>query len=262
MYLLYPYSSYLYIKATDGSTAAVLSRHKSCNPVYNYKNVHPVLPSMYKDRVQAGHALADLLLERFEGQEAIILAIPRGGVQVAYPIALRLRAVLDLVIPRKLPVPHNVEAGFGAITADGSRVLNDDLIIYLGLTDDQIDEISAHVLNEVKRREERYRRNKPFPDLKDKIVIIVDDGLATGYTALAAIQFVKKRHPARTVLTTPVASLGAERLVKQEVDDYICPLTSDTPWFAVASFYERFYDLTDEEVLNCLNKYRVATEEW
>ncbi|MGZ4903667.1 MAG: phosphoribosyltransferase [Halobacteriota archaeon] len=217
---------------------------------------------MYKDRIQAGHMLADLLLERFEGQEAIVLAIPRGGVQVAYPIALRLRALLDLVIPRKLPVPHNVEAGFGAIMADGSRVLNDDMIIYLGLTDDQIDEISTRVLTEVKRREEHYRGNKPFPDLKNKIAIIVDDGLATGYTALAAIQFVKKRQPERTLLAVPVASLGAEMLVKSHVDEYICPLTSDTPWFAVASFYERFYDLTDAEVLDCLNRYHVATEEW
>ncbi len=217
---------------------------------------------MYKDRIQAGQVLAGLLLERFEGQEAIVLAIPRGGVQVAYPIAIRIRALLDLVIPRKLPVPHNVEAGFGAITADGSRVLNDDLIIYLSLTDDQIDEIRARVLKEVKRREKHYRGEKPFPDLKDRVVVIVDDGLATGYTALAAIQFVKKQQPKRTVLAVPVSSLGAERLVKSEVDDYICPLTSDTPWFAVASFYERFYDLTDEEVLSCLNKYRVATEEW
>lgn len=217
---------------------------------------------MYKDRIQAGQVLAGLLLERFEGQEAIVLAIPRGGVQVAYPIALRLRAVLDLIIPRKLPVPHNVEAGFGAITADGSRVLNDDMIIYLGLTDDQIDEISTRVLTEVKRREERYRGNEPFPDLKNKIAIIVDDGLATGYTALAAIKFVKKQQPKRVVSAVPVASLGAEMLVKSQVDEYICPLTSDTPWFAVASFYERFYDLTDDEVLDCLKKYQVATEEW
>ncbi len=217
---------------------------------------------MYKDRIQAGQVLTGLLLERFEGQEAIVLAIPRGGVQVAYPIALRLRAVLDLVIPRKLPVPHNIEAGFGAITADGSRVLNDDMIIYLGLTDDQIDEISTRVLTEVKRREEHYRGNKPFPDLKNKIAIIVDDGLATGYTALAAIKFVKKQQPKRVVLAAPVASLGAEMLVKSRVDDFICPLTSDTPWFAVASFYERFYDLTDDEVLDCLKKYHVAAEEW
>ncbi len=217
---------------------------------------------MYKDRIQAGQELAGLLLERFEGREAIVLAIPRGGVQVAYPIALRLRAVLDLVIPRKLPVPHNVEAGFGAITADGSRVLNDDLIVYLGLTDGQIDDISARVLTEVKRRDAHYRGDKSFPDLQDRIAIIVDDGLATGYTALAAIKFVRKLRPQRTVLATPVASLGAERLVRSEVDDYFCPLTSDAPWFAVASFYERFYDLTDDEVLECLAKYRIAAEEW
>ncbi|MGZ4913384.1 MAG: phosphoribosyltransferase [Halobacteriota archaeon] len=224
--------------------------------------MQPLVTTMYKDRIQAGQVLAGLLLERFEGQEAVVLAIPRGGVQVAYPIALSLRALLDLVIPRKLPVPHNIEAGFGAITADGSRVLNDDLIIYLGLTDDQIDDISTRVLTEVKRRDEHYRGNKPFPDLKNRLAIIVDDGLATGYTALAAIKFVKRRQPERTILAVPVASLGAERLVKPEVDEYMCPLTSDTPWFAVASFYERFYDLTDDEVLDCLDKYRIAAEEW
>ena len=216
---------------------------------------------MYKDRIQAGQILAGLL-GRFEDQETVVLAIPRGGIQVAFPVAVHLRALLDLVIPRKLPVPTNVEAGFGAITADGSRVLNDDLIVYLGLTDAEIEQISARVLEEVKRREERYRRGKPFPDLTDKIAIIIDDGLATGYTALGAIKYVKARRPKRVVLAVPVASNGAEMLVKSEVDEYVCPLTSDMPWFAVASFYERFYDLTDEEVLQCIKKYELVTEEW
>jgi len=216
---------------------------------------------MYKDRAQAGQVLAGLL-GRFEGQETVVLAIPRGGIQVAFPVAVRLRALLDLVIPRKLPVPHNVEAGFGAITADGSRVLNDDLIVYMGLTDAEIEEISARVLEEVKRREERYRKGKPFPDLSDKVVVIIDDGLATGYTALSAIKYVKARSPKRVILAVPVASNNAEMLVKSEVDEYVCPLTSDTPWFAVASFYERFYDLTDEEVLQCIKKYELVAEEW
>jgi len=216
---------------------------------------------MFKDRIQAGHVLADILA-RYEGQRAVVLAIPRGGVQVAFPIAVRLRAPLDLVIPRKLPIPSNAEAGFGAITADGSRALNDDIISYLGLTDAQIDEISTQVLAEVKRRETRYRADKPFPELTDHLAIIVDDGLATGYTALAAINYVKKRQPSRVILAVPVASKGAEMLVKSQVDEYICPLTSDRPWFAVASFYERFYDLTDEEVLTCIKKFELIAEGW
>jgi len=192
----------------------------------------------------------------------VVLAIPRGGVQVAFPIAVRLRAPLDLVIPRKLPIPSNAEAGFGAITADGSRALNDDIITYLGLTDPEVDAIATQVLAEVQRREAKYRGDKPFPELTNRIAIVVDDGLATGYTALAAINYVKKRRPQRVILAVPVASKGAEMLVRSQVDEYICPLTSNRPWFAVASFYERFYDLTDEEVLSCLKKYELVAEGW
>jgi putative phosphoribosyl transferase len=216
---------------------------------------------MYKDRIQAGHALADFLA-RYESQNAVVLAIPRGGVEVAFPIATRLRALLDLVIPRKLPIPSNSEAGFGAITADGSKVLNNDLISYVGLTNVEIDEIAGNVLEEVKRREKKYRGDKPFPDLAARIAIVVDDGLATGYTALAAIDYVKKHQPKKVVMATPVASKDAEMLVKSRVDEYFCPLTSNRPWFAVASFYERFSDLTDEEVLNCLKKYELVVEGW
>jgi len=216
---------------------------------------------MYKDRIQAGHALVDLLA-RYEGQNVVVLAIPRGGVEVAVPIATRLRAPLDLVIPRKLPIPSNREAGFGAITVDGSKVLNDDLISYVGLTNAEIDEIAANVLQEVERREKKYRGDKTLPDLTARIAIIVDDGLATGFTALAAIDYVRKREPKKVILAVPVASKGAEMLVKSKVDEYICPLTSNRPWFAVASFYERFSDLTDEEVLNCLKKYELVAEGW
>jgi putative phosphoribosyl transferase len=216
---------------------------------------------MYKDRIQAGHALAELLA-RYEGQNTVVLAIPRGGVEVAFPVAVRLRAPLDLVIPRKLPIPTNIEAGFGAITADGSKVLNDDLITYVGLTNLEIDKIATQVLEEVKRREARYRGDRKFPDLAGRIAIVVDDGLATGYTALAAIAYVRKRQPKRVILAVPVASKDAEMLVKSQVDEYICPLTSNRPWFAVASFYERFSDLTDEEVLRCLKKYELVAEGW
>jgi putative phosphoribosyl transferase len=216
---------------------------------------------MYKDRIQAGRALADLLA-RYDDQPTVVLAIPRGGVEVAFPIATRLHAPFDLVIPRKLPIPTNPEAGFGAITADGSKVLNDDLISYVGLTDAEIDEISERVLEEVKRRERKYRGDKSFLQLADRIAIIVDDGLATGYTALAAIDYVRKRHPKRLILAVPVASKGAEMLVKSQVDEYVCPLTSNRPWFAVASFYERFSDLTDDEVLTCLKKYELVAEGW
>lgn len=216
---------------------------------------------MYKDRIQAGQVLAERLV-RFEGRELVVLAIPRGGIQVAYPIAARFRAELDLVIPRKLPIPGNPEAGFGAIMEDGTRVLNEDMIQYLGLTDWEIDSIANRVLDEVRRRMKKYRGDKSFPELKNKIALIVDDGLATGYTALAAINYVKKKEPERVVAAVPVSSESAENLIKSKVDDYVCPLTSDRPWFAVASFYEKFYDLTDDEVLDCLNRYQIEKEKW
>lgn len=216
---------------------------------------------MYKDRIQAGHTLAELLA-RYEGQNTVVLAIPRGGVEVAFPIAVRLRAPMDLVVPRKLPIPTNIEAGFGAITADGSKFLNEELISYVGLTDTEIEEIAAHVLEEVKRRERTYRGDKSFPELAGRTAIVVDDGLATGYTALAAIAYVRKRQPKRVILAVPVASKDAEMLVRSQVDEYICPLTSNRPWFAVANFYERFSDLTDGEVLTCLKKYELVAEGW
>ncbi|MCK4490985.1 MAG: hypothetical protein KAU03_00070, partial [Candidatus Altiarchaeales archaeon] len=149
---------------------------------------------MFKDRLHAGRELAKKLRE-YRGRDVIVLAIPRGGVPVAYSIALELDAVLDVIVPRKIPIPWNPEAGFGAVTVDGEIVLNKDLVDRIGLEDDEIKELAGPVIEEIKRRIRIYRGDKKFLDLGGETVIIVDDGLASGYTMLSAIKSVRRRNP-------------------------------------------------------------------
>ena len=204
---------------------------------------------MFYDRNQAGEILAEEL-KRFK--KALVLAIPRGGVPVGFAIAKRLRLKLAVVAVRKLPIPWDPEAGFGAITADGTLVLNRRLVKQLGLQRAEIEEIARRVLKEVKRRERVYGR---IPPVKGKTVILVDDGLASGYTMLAALKYVKKLGAGRTLIAAPVSSLSAYRLLKRH-SPILCLHVSREPLFAVASFYHHFPELTDEEVLSYLKQFK------
>jgi len=206
---------------------------------------------MFANREEAGMLLSKKLV-RFKGKNVIVLAIPRGGVPVAYNIAKELDAKLDLIIPRKLPIPYDPEAGFGAVI-NNTVVLNKKLLAVLDLTHKEIKKIIKDVQKEVKRRIKKYRGKKPFPNLKGKTVIIVDDGLASGYTMLAAIKYIKKKAK-KVVVAVPVASLSAAMEVKPKADEFICLILSSEPVFAVASFYEDFPDLTDEEVISYLKE--------
>lgn len=206
---------------------------------------------MFANREEAGMLLAKKLI-KLKGKNTVILAIPRGGVPVAYSVAKKLSAKLDLIIPRKLPIPYDPEAGFGAVI-DNTVVLNKRLLSRLNLSVEEITKIIKEVQKEVKRRIKRYRGSKPLPDLKNKTVIVVDDGLASGYTMLAAIKYIKKKAK-KVVVAIPVASVSAVKEVKPKADEFICLKTSHEPVFAVASFYESFPDLTDEEVINYLKK--------
>lgn len=207
----------------------------------------------FKDRKDAGEKLAERLLH-LKGQDCLVLAIPRGGVPVGSAIAQTLGAPLDLIIPRKLPIPYEPEAGFGAISEDGSMVLNEPLVKRLGISQAQIDAISQKVLKEVRRRLEEYRGGRAEPDLKGKVVILVDDGLASGYTMLAAIKEVKRKEPRRIIVAVPCSPLSSIELVEPEVDEVVCLKAIRTYAFAVASFYETFEDLTDDEVKWFLKK--------
>lgn len=213
---------------------------------------------MFRDREDAGSRLAERLTE-YEGKDAVVLAIPRGGVPVGYEIARRIGADFDVIIPRKIPIPWNPEAGMGAITADGTMVLNESMVKSLRLRTEEIQRWAEEVRQEVLRRESIYRPSGvERPSVKGRPVILVDDGLASGYTMLAAVGSVEKDEPSAVVIAVPVASSGAVRLIGQKVDRLVALVVSERLPFAVADYYMQWRDLTDQEVLNYLNEMRNA----
>ena len=204
---------------------------------------------VFADRLDAGRQLAEEILQRgYDGAETIVLAIPRGGVPVAYPVAKVLRASLDLIIPRKIPIPGNPEAGFGAVTADGTVILNQPLVAQLGLPPEKIAALAQQVLGEVRRRVEEYRGNRPPPGLRGKTAILIDDGLASGFTMIAAVRAARRQEPAKVVVAVPVSPASSVRQVEPLADELVCLIVRETRSFAVASFYQHFPDLTDAEV--------------
>jgi putative phosphoribosyl transferase len=216
---------------------------------------------LFRDRRDAGRRLAEHLIE-YQGKDAIVLAIPRGGVPVGYEIALRLGADFDVIIPRKIPIPWNPEAGMGAITDDGTMVLNESMIKSLRLSREEIERHAEEVRQEILRRISIYRppEVKP-PSVTNRPVILVDDGLASGYTMLAAIESVKKEQPSAIVVAVPVASSGAVRLISQKADKLVALIVSERLPFAVADYYLEWRDLTDEEVVGYLNSLRQSREQ-
>lgn len=208
---------------------------------------------MFRDREHAGELLSRILL-RYQSGHAAVVAVPRGGVPVGFSIARNLQVPLDVVIPRKLPIPEEPEAGFGAVTADGSIVLNDRLVAQLDLPPKTIDAIVKEVRREVERREAVYRQAGPRVDLSERTVVLVDDGLASGYTMLAAIKSIRKDGPRKVVVAVPCSPVRSIKLVTPQVDEICCLIRSDEPIFAVASYYEDFADLSDEQVLDYLRK--------
>ncbi len=204
--------------------------------------------TFFRDRLDAGEKLATKLTVKNRG---VVLAIPRGGVPVGYAISRRLEIPLDLIITRKLPIPYNPEAGFGAATLQ-EVVFNQPLL--QSLNSEEIQAIIKQVQREIARRTEHYRGDRPPPDIKNRDVIVVDDGLASGYTMLAALRSLKKQggyH--KLAIASPVASAHAYHLLKGEADEITCLHISQLPVFAVASFYQSFPDLTDQEVLEYLD---------
>jgi putative phosphoribosyl transferase len=157
-------------------------------------------------------------------------------------------------MPRKLPIPSDPEAGFGAIAPDGTVVLNEDMVRYLGLSKKEIDQISISVLSEVRRRVREYRGDRPLPDLKNKTVIAVDDGLASGYTMIAAVRAIKKSSTKKIIVAVPCSPASSAERLRQEADEVICLFEQQSGPFAVASYYENFPDLTDDEVKSLLKE--------
>ncbi len=212
---------------------------------------------MFKDRKDAGKKLADRLGQE-QWERPAVFAIPRGGVPIGCEIARKLHAPLDLIIPRKLPIPYNPEAGFGAVAPDGTVVLNEELVVQLGLEKPHIDSIVMAVLDEVQRRIREYQLGPPL-DPKGRTIIIVDDGLASGYTMIAAVRALKKKGPRKVVVAVPCSPRTSVERLEEEADEVICLTVQEGGAFAVASYYEKFPDLTDGEVLADLGTCTLTT---
>ena len=208
---------------------------------------------VFKDRSEAGRFLSQKLFKH-KGSDSIILAITSGGLPVAFEIMQALSIPLDLIIVRKIQIPGNPEAGFGATNPDGDVILNQSLLNQIGLTKEEIRTQIRTTDDVIRKREHVFRGDTPFPSIKNKIVYLVDDGLASGYTMLAAINFLKRRSPLKIIVAVPTASKRTVDSVLPEVDELVClNIRSGYP-FAVADAYEDWYDLTDEEVLELLKK--------
>ena len=187
----------------------------------------------------------------------MVLAIPNGGVAVALEVASALKVDLDLIICRKIPIPLNPEAGFGAIADDGTIFLNEELVKKIGLSRQQIDYEASRVRAEIKRRSLLYKGERPLARVMGRTVIIIDDGLASGITMMAAVESVRHRKPREMVVAVPCASAIAVKQLERVADKVITCTTGYMPKFAVADFYRQWYDLSDDEVVRYLNQWRM-----
>lgn len=207
----------------------------------------------FKNRTEAGRRLADGLRGYAADPKVLVLALPRGGVPVAYEVAEALGAPLDVFLVRKLGVPGQEELALGAIASGGVRVLNEDLVRGLRIPGEIIDAISEKEQRELERRERLYRGNRPAPDVRNRTVVLVDDGLATGSTMRAAVTALCRQEPARIVVAVPVASGDVCRAFQREADEVVCALTPE-PFWAVGAWYDDFSQTTDDEVRALLDR--------
>lgn len=209
---------------------------------------------VFKDRLHAGALLADKLRPLLADRDVCLLAVPAGGVAVGYVVSQKLKIPLDVAIVRKIQIPWNTEAGFGAVTWDGRVLLNELLVAQLGLSTETVEQCISQTREMVRQRMRKFRGNRPFPDLNGKTVILVDDGLASGFTMLAVVESIRNQHPEKIVIAVPTASVGSIELLASSVDELVCPNIRGGPIFAVADAYENWYDLSDDEVLELLRR--------
>jgi predicted phosphoribosyltransferase len=215
------------------------------------------MPPIFRDRRDAGRRLAAELTNYADQNDVLVLALPRGGVPVAYEVARALHAPLDVFMVRKLGVPGYEELAMGAIATGGVRVLDEELVRMLYLPRDVIERVTAIEMTELERRERQYRGDRPAPDVRGRTVILIDDGLATGSTMRAAIAALKKEGAKRIVVAVPVAPPETCEALRAQVDDVVCAVTPE-PFRAVGLWYGDFSQTTDEEVRDLLA--RAASE--
>lgn len=213
------------------------------------------MPERFTDRHDAGRALAEKLVE-FEGRDdAIVLALPRGGVPVASEVATRLGVPLDVMVVRKLGLPGHPEFAMGAIASGGARVLHRQTIERVGVNQQQLDAVTEREQAELERREKEYRGDRPWPTLAGRTVILVDDGLATGASMLAAVQALRAYRPREVVVAVPVAPAGAAEMFRDDADRFVAAI-EPALFNAVGEWYLRFDQTSDEEVRRLLAESR------
>ena len=215
----------------------------------------PVRP--YRDRSEAGRYLAEKLADYAGRLDVLVLALPRGGVPVAYEVARALGAPLDVFLVRKLGVPGHEELALGAIATSGVCLLNDDVVRGLRIPPEVIDQVAATERAELERREQDYRGDRPAPDVRGRTVILIDDGLATGASMRAAVAALRQGQPARIVVAVPISAPSTCEEFQDEVDEVVCARTPE-PFYAVGLWYEDFSQTTDVVVRDLLA--RAASE--
>ncbi len=211
-----------------------------------------LISMMYANRQHAGELLAEKMLD-YQVDSPLILAVPRGGVTVAEPVWQALGGELDLTIARKIGAPYQQELAIGAVTADGFIMLNENLVERLNISEEYIAAAKEKEHAEISRRMEAYRGKKSYPVIKNRTVIVIDDGVATGFTLLAALRSIKKEDPAYTFLAVPVGPPETISILEKEVEKLIC-LTAPRHFSAVGQFYQDFSQVSDEEVVAILKK--------
>jgi putative phosphoribosyl transferase len=217
---------------------------------------HSAIEPVFENRYDAGRKLAEKLYE-YAGKSVIVLGIPNGGVAVALSVALSLGADLDLVISRKIPLPLSPEGGFGSVTDDGTTILNEEIVKQAGLSQQQINYQVGQVRADIRNRSLLYHGERPPLSITGRTVIIVDDGLASGYTMRAAVESLRLRKPERIIAAVPV---GPEHVVEElsnVADRVVTCVIGTEPRFYVSDYYRYWHDITDGEVLHCLKEWRM-----
>lgn len=207
----------------------------------------------YIDRTCAGRILAEALTQ-YKGQHVLTLGIPRGGVPVAAEVARALGAELDVIVARKLGAPGQPEFAIGAVTSNGGRVFDDNAIKAIGVSHEYLEKVTQVEMAEARRREEMFRAGRPPETILNRVVIVVDDGLATGATMRAAVRSIRQHHPTRIVVAVPVGSREACAALGAEAEEVVCAYEPD-PFWAVGLYYENFEPTEDADVTRILHEY-------
>lgn len=206
---------------------------------------------MFQNRTEAGQCLAERLTAYIDRRDVLILGLPRGGVPVAFEIAQKLHLPLDICLVRKLGVPNHTELAMGAIALGGVRIINQDVVSWLSLPPAIIEKVAQEEQRELERRDRIYRGNKPFPQIRGQVIILVDDGIATGSTIKAAIAILQQQQPQSIIVTVPVAPPSVCKALAVEVDQVICLETPES-LHSISFWYEDFSQVTDDEVCQLL----------